>query len=70
MPPRIWVELQPNYSEHCLLSYRVHFQYFGCFFNLSPKKDKTKSRPKTAFLPVALFETLIRIPRLHQNQLI
>jgi hypothetical protein len=32
-------------------------------------KDKTKSRPKTAFLPVALFKTLIRIPRLHTPNL-
>lgn len=31
------------------------------------KKDKTKSRPKTAFLPVALFKTLIRIPRLQYH---
>lgn len=31
------------------------------------EKDKTKSRPKTAFLPVALFKTLIRIPRLHYH---
>jgi len=37
----------------------------GVFSTSLQKKDKTKSRPKTAFLPVALFETLIRIPRLH-----